>query len=133
MIWANQAGINLVFGVVREEFIDGSEDPRNAWLGILPINLQKAEGNIAIDRSTFYDLKTINNQIHKMWMVIPFATLPGLPPVPPPATVQAVSGEENRTPTTLTKRLSDLKQAFDSGLLTKEEYESKRKLIINEY
>jgi len=137
MLWADEAGLNMVFGVIREEIIEGSESGRDDWLGILPINLSAAPENLSLDPSPYYDFKRVNGRIHKTWIILPFSKLVSLPVVPPKAAETDQPPEQKSEPISpkddLARKLAGLKQAFDQGLLTKEEYERKRKQIIDQY
>jgi len=137
MIWADEAGINIVFGVIREEIVEGSESARDDWLGILPISLSEALENLSLDPSPYFDFKRVNGRIHNAWIILPFKKIASLPVVPPKAaeTTQQVEQKIETTPQKddLARKLAGLKQAFDQGLITKEEFEAKRKQIIDQY
>ncbi|MBL8020938.1 MAG: SHOCT domain-containing protein [Leptospirales bacterium] len=133
LIWNDAAGLNVVFGTIREDVLDGSDHDRDAWKEIGAISLKRSNSEYDLLPSSFYTAGKISEEkIHPTWAIIPEEKLAALPPVAELA-VPSTRQEEKAVPVDLTRKLSELKQAFDQGLITKEEYESKRKEILSKY
>jgi len=137
IIWVDEQGINIVFGAIREWISERNYAiDRDDWAQIAPVDLTKAQDDLSLDESTHYEFKRVNGQIHKTWVIIPQANLSKLPTTAmrtsdreaPAADKQKVEPREN-----LEERLTNLKRAFEKGLITKSEYDEKRKEILSHY
>lgn len=133
LIWNDAAGLNIVFGAIREDVLDGSDHDREAWKEIGAISLKRSSSEYNLLPSPFYAVGKISEEkVHPTWAIVSEEKLAALPPVPNVA-VPSPKQEEKVVPVDLTRKLAELKQAFDQGLITKDEYESKRKEILSKY
>ncbi|MCE9596537.1 MAG: SHOCT domain-containing protein [Spirochaetia bacterium] len=133
LIWNDASGLNFVFGTIREDMLDGSDQDRDAWKDIASIPLNRSKSEYSLLPSPFYTLRKLKSgETHPTWAVFTQAQLASLPQVPDSA-ASVAKKEEKVQPVDLTQKLAELKKAFDQGLITKDEYETKRKEILGKY
>ena len=146
--WADEAGLNIVLGEIRQDIPHNDMLERQDWTSVLPVSMKHSYSDLRLIDSPHYQLKQINGSTHATWAVFPMDQLAQLPAIPPdnrvslsktePASSEpAKPAKDNQPPVKsdpqLTRRLQDLKQALDQGLITQEEYDQKRKKILDSY
>lgn len=128
IIWADEAGFNVLFGEIREPIPDNDPLTYSDWTDMLPISMKRAYTDLSLVENEKFQLKTIQGQIHRTWAVIPLDTLADFTY----SDEENVAGGQTQTHS-LTAKLEDLKKAREKGLITEEEYSSMRKEILRDY
>lgn len=126
MLWADKAGLNLLFGEIRFELPNNDYFEVQDWTRILPISLRQPFPYHSLVPAGF-TLKRIDGFVHRTWAVFD------------PASVQQLSYKKDSG-----KKLADgrrlnfqarrrtLKRLRDSGVITKSEYDEKEIEIRND-
>lgn len=134
LMWADEAGFNILFGEIREEIPINDPLDHNDWTRILPIPMREAYPDLALvhGKEAPFELKTILGKLHRTWAVLPVETALSMEPVEPESnaeeTTEGSPGEQG-----LTEKLADLEKAKEKGLITEEEYEKLRKEALEEF
>ncbi len=130
LLWADEEGLNLVLGEIREEIPpDDTFENENAWKQILPISLKRNYPDLSLQKSPDYTLKKIRGYQHETWAVFDPARLESITFKPPH------SDKAKETPAVRVsnvERLRRLKQAYDEGLISETEYQKKRAEIVDD-
>lgn len=132
LLWADEAGLNVVFGEIREEIPNNDIIERDEWTQILPISLKREYPDLALLPSSEFQFKTVLGRQHRTWAIFKLDDLDSIHYAPQkqdqPATQTGVT--ENSV---LTQKLKELQQARDANLISEEEYDAKRKEILKNF
>ncbi len=133
LIWMDQAGLNIAFGDIREEIPDRTDSmDRNDWAQIPAIDLARSGDDLFLDESPYYQFQKVDGKLNRTWIVVPESKLSSLPPIVPDAEPEKDPQPANAN-RTLEEKLTTLKQAFQDGIITKEEYEARKKKLLENY
>jgi hypothetical protein len=128
ILWMDEAGLNIVFGEIRTEIpYDDYLSGEDEWMRIQPVSLNRAYYDLSIISSDSFTKKIISGRTHETWIVIPEGKIESIHYTPP------VQKDEKEALKSLTERLSDLKKAKDSGLITEQDYEKKKEEILKDF
>ncbi len=119
MIWMDEAGLNLVLGEIRHEIPLNDFLEQDEWTEILPISMRRSFPYYALVDSPDYKLKKINGFTHGTWAIYKPENL---------ASIRA-SKTQAMTPSDKGKLL---RKALDNRIITRKEYDAKRKRIEQE-
>ena len=131
VIWMDEEGLNVVFGEIRTEIphneylIDDDE-----WKNIYPVSLNRAYHDLSLVKSDFFEKKVIGGRIHETWAQIPEEKLASLRYKP---VEEEKDQMEENGPEDISKKLKSLQKAKDDGLITEEEFNAKRKQLLDSY
>lgn len=126
VLWVDKAGLNVLFGEIHEDLPGSEPDHVGDWQEATPVSFRAAFKDLSLLESPYYHLKTIKGYQHRTWAVFPEdqwekAAFAG-------EKIQDTNGAGSAKP--MVERLKALKDALDAGLLTQEEYQAKRKKVI---
>ena len=145
LLWMDEAGLNLVFGVIHEEIPGDDFHDNTDWDAILPISMRSSFRDLEILNADFLTHKVIDGIKHRTWIIIPAATALELPFVEPQETKEDSNDEtksdENQKKESQSKqddtdpqtRLRKLKKAQEEGLISDEEYNQLRQDILKDF
>lgn len=143
MLWVDEKGLNLVFGVIHEELPEDDFHDSGDWDNIVPISLRASYKDLEILPADFITFKKINGFVHKTWVIIPVDKISTLKYVKKqPEKKETLSKDEKevqsqkkdtKKSTDPTTRLRKLKKAHDEKLISDEEYNQKRQSILDEF
>lgn len=125
LMWADEEGLNLLFGEIKEELPNNDYLTEDDWMDTLPISFKRSYRDLSLVESSDYSLKIFNGKPHLTWAVINLEQLDKLKYVSPDK-----KEKPQKSPTN--ERLKELKKLLDDGMITKEEYEEKRKEILEQ-
>lgn len=139
LIWVDESGMNLVFGVIHEEMPVDDYHSDEDWSQISPISLKESFRDLEVLPADFFQFKEINKKEHRTWAVVSLEKLASLTyesrTEEPEAdnsddTSESAKKQSTRTPA---QRLRDLQKALDDGLITEDEYQQQRERILKEF
>ena len=132
VIWLDEEGLNVVFGEIRTEIphneylVDDDE-----WKNIFPVSLNRAYHDLSLVKNDFFEKKVIGGRVHETWAQIPEEKLQTLRYIP--LEKEKLEKSEKAEPEDISKKLKSLQKAKDDGLITGEEFEAKRKQLLESY
>ncbi len=136
ILWLDGDGFNVLFGEIREELPVVDPLDYDTWKDVLPVSAEQAYPDLTLVPSSHFQYKIIHGKLHRTWAVVPADTLSSFKPASSNGASEENAPGSGKPPRngedTLTRRLTDLKEAHDKGLVTDEEYEKKRKSIIDQ-
>ncbi|MCR9143846.1 MAG: SHOCT domain-containing protein [bacterium] len=163
VIWTDDEGLNLTFGEIREEIPNNDFRIDGDWTETLPISFARAYPDLELVPQEYFQLKQVGGYTHRTWAVIDLRDLADLEyrPFAPEeaADGEASEGDSKKTAQddskksdpnesyfdsgendsgtadtrNPTERLRKLKQALDEELISREEYETQRQRILQDY
>ncbi len=125
LLWYDEDGYNLVMGEIHEDLLKDNFSTETDWLDIFPVSLKHGNPRQKIILSDFVSYKTIGDFTHYSWVIIHKDKI---------AKIQKMENTviQRETDKNIESRLKKLKELFDNKLITKEEYESRKKEILKE-
>ncbi|MDH5654594.1 MAG: SHOCT domain-containing protein [Spirochaetia bacterium] len=127
VIWLDEDGLNVVFGEIRTEIPDNDYFSYDeSWKEVYPVSLRRSFYDLSLVDAEYFQKKFINGRYHQTWAVIPEGNFKSLRYKPEEADIES----EGNT-MSLSEKLKDLKKAKEEGLITDDEYEAKRKKLID--
>lgn len=143
LIWVDETGLNIVFGVIHEELPVDEFHTDEEWAKILPISLKQSYRDLQVLPEEFFSYKEIQKLPHKTWVVMPIENLEKMEfesREKKDKKGDADSKNKNETEQpgpakkrTPAERLRSLQKALDEGLITEEEYQIERERILKEF
>ena len=128
LMWNDTSRLNLVFGDLRQSLIYEYMGSNTEWLSVYPIDLKESESCCEVMGPPEFEYKKIGDSVHKKWVRIAVDSLSKLKYSNTKILPEQKSGLAPSDKTIEGKR-ELLKRAYDSGLLTREEYEEKQKKL----
>ncbi|MCB1308107.1 MAG: SHOCT domain-containing protein [Leptospiraceae bacterium] len=146
MFWVDEAGYNLCFGEIQEEYSQSDFELDREWTEILPISMNRSFPDLELLPGPDFTFKDVNGHRHLTWVVFPPDALEHMQYIPEdsnqtetesaepePQAEQVQPAEQAEPGPTPTERLRELNQALEEGLITQEEYERKRAEIMSDF
>ena len=130
LLWIDEEGYNVVFGEIRTEIpqndflVDTDE-----WKNVYPVSLNRAYHDLSLVKGDFFQKKEIDGKIHETWAQISEEKLATLryKPLEQQKKIAAPTSED------ISERLKSLQKAKDEGLITEEEFQAKRKQMLDSF
>lgn len=133
MIWAEEDGLNIIFGEIRQEIPQNEFLSREDWKDVLPISFRQAYSDLKVLPAdpALYSYKNIDGFTHRTWIVIPFDNIDQFR-LPSEEAAEAEAEQRERSEQeSLADRLRQLKEAKEEGLITEEEYNERREAVLD--
>jgi hypothetical protein len=154
-VWNDETGINFLFGEIREEIPMNDPFADDEWKSIYPIDPVKSYPDLRLvqadDKEPLFTNKEVLGRKHLTWAVINRDHIEILaekfpaPVKPKELTKEEIrknemedlqgkkSSEQKSAPKSLVDRLRELQEALDAKLITTEEYDSRKKAILDSH
>ena len=144
VIWNDSNGLNLLFGDIKDPVPYDDFLTDDNWTEVLPISFRKAYPDLSLIGSSAFEFKKVGEYDHETWAVIGSESMQSLMDGKAPTYEEDDSyftetTEEPRgqgpaeSEATLKEKLRQLGEARKAGLITEEEYKSKREEILQSF
>jgi len=135
LMYANDEGISIVFGDIRDKIPIDDPLAEDRWLFLPVFRFKSAPRNLKIVPDSFFQFKKINGMDHYTWIVYKADALASLQykPFEPKKEVSETKEDVKSEGDIVLERLRKLKKAKDDGLITEEEYQERKKEILKEF
>jgi hypothetical protein len=125
LIWYDEDGYNIAFGEIHEDLLPDNFSTKSDWLDIFPVSLKQGNPKQKIIKKDFIDYKKIGDFTHYSWILFSEETLQAYKD-----SIKTSKNKENTA--SIEERLKKLQDLFNKKLITKEEYDKKKKEILEE-
>ncbi|GIX41875.1 MAG: hypothetical protein KatS3mg129_1608 [Leptospiraceae bacterium] len=128
LIWYDADGYNIVFGEIHEDLLPDNFATETDWLDIFPVSLKQGNPDQKIIKTEFIEYKKIGDFVHYSWIVFQDKNIETLK--------NELTSKENSSQSekssSIEERLKKLQDLYNKKLITKEEYEQRKKAILEE-
>ena len=128
LMWNDSSRLNLVFGDLRQTLVYEYMESDEGWLSVFPIDLEESESCCEVVGPPEFDYKKIGDSVHKKWVHIALDSVPKLTY----SNKKVLSDQKSKlapVDKSIEGKRELLRRSYESGLLTKEEYEEKQKKL----
>jgi hypothetical protein len=122
LLWYDEDGYNIVFGEIHEDLLPDSFSSETNWLDIFPVSLKQNNPKQKILKKDFITFKQMGDFTHYNWIIFSDVNLEQV----------KLPVQKNQNKDTIEERLKKLKELYDKNLITKEDYEKRKKEILQE-
>ncbi|MCS7204584.1 MAG: SHOCT domain-containing protein [Leptospiraceae bacterium] len=125
MFWYDEFGYNLVVGESHEDLLMDSFSTKKDWLDFYPVSFKRNNPKLKIIKTDFFEYKQVGDFTHYTWITFQKDVVSQL--IPKQKETSALDFPQ------VEEKLKRLKELYDKKLITKEEYDSKRKEILKNF